>query len=411
MYNCVVKRTCLTVIMDYICYKSTNPDMKKIYTLIIFTFLTLSVLRAQNNEYRPINPAMPFLRVAADARSAGMADVGIATSPDVFSQQWNPAKYVFSETQYGVAMSYTPYLTELVDDMGLLNLNFYKRVNERSAFAFSLRYYGLGGFEFRQTAFDQAREVKPNEIALDGSYALKLSEQFSMAVAGRYLRSDLRLSEVEGAVDARAANSFAVDIAGYYQSPEIAYANFNGRWRGGFNISNVGPKISYSSDNTQEEFLPTNLGIGAGFDFIFDADNRLMTSLEFNKYLVPTPSDSNGDGVINMEDDYYNKGFVGGIFDSFGDAPGGFSEELKEITWGLGLEYMYQQVFALRTGYFNESNDKGARKFFSLGAGFTFNSTTIDLSYLFSTSRVQNPLENTLRFSLRFNFGDNFTEF
>ncbi|MGS2764609.1 type IX secretion system outer membrane channel protein PorV [Sinomicrobium sp. M5D2P9] len=386
--------------------------MKKICILIAIAFFAmLGPLHAQNNDYRPINPAMPFLRVAADARSAGMADMGVATSPDAFSQQWNPAKYVFSETQYGIGVSYTPYLTELVDDMGLLNLNFYKRVNERSAFAFSIRYYGLGGFEFRQTAFDQAREVKPNEIALDGSYSLKLSEQFSMAVAGRYLRSDLRLTEVDGAVDARAANSFAVDISGYYQSPEIAYANFNGRWRGGFNISNVGPKISYSSDNTQEEFLPTNLGLGAGFDFIFDADNRLMTSVEFNKLLVPTPSDSNGDGIINMEDDYYNKGFVGGIFDSFGDAPGGFSEELQEITWALGLEYMYQEAFALRTGYFNESNDKGARKFFSLGAGFTFNTTTIDLSYLFSTSKVQNPLENTLRFSLRFNFGDNFTEF
>ncbi|MBC9798292.1 type IX secretion system outer membrane channel protein PorV [Sinomicrobium weinanense] len=386
--------------------------MKKIGMLIAIALSAMSrPVYAQDNNYRPINPALPFLLVAADARASGMADMGVATSPDAFSQQWNPAKYVFSEKQYGVGVSYTPYLRELVNDIGLLNLNFYKRVNERSAFAFSLRYYGLGGFEFRQTAVDQAREVKPNEIALDGSYSLKLSEQFSMAVAGRYLRSDLRLTEVEGATDAKAANSFAVDIAGYYQSPEIAYADFNGRWRGGFNISNVGPKISYSNDDTQEEFLPANLKLGGAFDFIFDADNRLMTAVEFNKLLVPTPSDSNGDGVVNTEDAYYNKGFVSGIFNSFGDAPGGFSEELKEVTWALGLEYMYQEAFALRTGYFNESNDKGAKKFFSLGAGFRYNATTIDISYLFSTSRVENPLENTLRFSLRFNFGDDFKEF
>ncbi|RAV30934.1 type IX secretion system outer membrane channel protein PorV [Sinomicrobium soli] len=386
--------------------------MRKTAVFIALAFFAKLVPSgAQSRDYRPINPAMPFLLVASDARSSGMADIGVATAPDVYAQQWNPAKYVFSEQEYGVGLSYTPYLTQLVDDMGLLNLNFYKRASQRSAFAFSLRYYGLGGFEFRKTAMDPAREVKPNELAIDGSYSLKLSEQFSMAVAGRYLRSDLRLTEVEGSADARAANSFAVDVAGYYQSPELVYENFNGRWRGGFNISNIGPKISYSNDRTQEEFLPANLKVGGSFDFIFDPDNKLTAAVEFNKLLVPTPSDSNGDGWINMEDDYYNKGFVSGIFGSFGDAPGGFGEEMKEITWALGGEYMYRDAFALRTGYFNESNDKGGRKFFSLGAGFTYNSATIDISYLFSTSRIENPLENTLRFSVRFNFGDDFAEF
>ena len=308
----------------------------------------------------------------------------------------------------GVGISYTPYLAELVNDISLLNASFYNRIDERSAFAFSLRYFGLGEIELRQTPDDPGEIVKPNELALDGSYALKLSERFSMAVAGRYIRSNLRIQGVDP--NATAANSFAVDIAGYYQSEKIFYNDFDGRWRGGFNISNLGPKIKYD-EGGRENFLPANLRFGGGFDFIFDEFNTLAVFTEFNKLLVPTPSDSNGDGNITPEDDYYNESFFSGVFSSFGDAPDGFGEELKEFTWALGAEYWYQDAFAFRTGYFNESEDKGARKFFTIGAGFKFKAAIIDVSYLFSASRVKNPLENTLRFSLTFNFGEDYEEY
>jgi hypothetical protein len=200
-----------------------------------------------------------------------------------------------------------------------------------------------------------------------------------------------------------------VDVSGFFRSREIAYESFDGRWRGGFNISNIGGSLQYD-EGGQENFLPTNLKFGGGFDFIFDQDNVLALNTEFNKLLVPTPRDFNGDGVITAEDndEYQNISFFSGIFESFGDAPDGFSEELKEITWALGAEYRFRETFMLRSGYFNESQEKGSRKFFTLGAGFKFKTAQIDLSYLFSTSQVKNPLENTLRFSLTFNFGEEF---
>ena len=307
-------------------------------------------------------------------------------------------------------MTYTPYLSSLVNDIFLGNLTYFNRINERSAFAGSFRYFSLGEIELRDT-FDQEPLIQsPNEFTFDLTYALRLSDRFSMAVTGRYLRSDLKIQA--STEDASAANSFAVDISGYYQSEEVAFTDFNGRWRGGFNISNIGPKIKYDEVG-QENFLPTKLGLGAGFDFILDQYNTIGANLELNKLLVPTPKDFNGDGVLDAEDaDEYNSiGFISGMFSSLGDAPGGFSEELSEFTWALGVEYWYQDVFALRTGYFNESEDKGSRKFLSLGAGFKYTSINIDLSYLFSTSRVRSPLEGTLRFGLTFNLGDTYTEY
>ena len=383
--------------------------MKKV-CLPLVLLLMFFRLSAQDEQSRVIVPGVPFLLIASDARSSGMGDIGVASSPDAYSQQWNPAKYAFSEQQFGVGFSYTPYLAELVNDISLLQANFYNRINERSAFAFSLRFFGLGEIELRQSASDPGEIVKPNELSIDGSYSLKLSDRFSMAIAGRYIRSNLRLQQVDA--NARAGNSFAVDVAGYYQSEEIAYSTFDGRWRFGFNVSNIGPKIEYD-EGGQQNFLPTNLKLGGGFDFIFDEYNKLAINTEFNKLLVPTPQDFNNDGVIDATDneEYQNIGFLSGIFESFGDAPDGFSEELQEITWALGAEYWYQDAFALRTGYFNESDEKGARKFFTLGAGFKFKAATIDVSYLFSTSQVRNPLENTLRFSLTLNFGQEYFEF
>ncbi len=390
--------------------------MRKTALLFICLFIAIFA-KAQENV---ITTAVPFLLVAADARSAGMGDQGVATSADGFSQQWNPAKYAFAIDKSGVSISYTPYLTDLVNDISLGQINYYNRINEKSAFATSFRLFGLGNIELRETGDpnEVPRTVSPNELMFDGSYSLKLSEKFSMAVGARFINSNLKVASDVG--DASSSSSFAVDIAGFFQSEEVAYNNFNGRWRAGFNIQNLGPKLSYDNTEFNSNFLPSNLKIGSGFDFILDDYNKVAVNLELGKLLVPSPqtlTDLNADGVINASDNainnqnYQSIGWFPGAIQSFSDASGGFAEELKEFTYSLGAEYLYQDSFAMRLGYFNENKDKGARKFFSLGAGFKYNVVKVDVSYLFSTSRVRNPLENTLRFSLTFNFGEQYDEY
>lgn len=402
--------------------------MKKI-GLLLTLFVGGQYVKAQEDNSRVITTGVPFLLIAADARSAAMGDMGVATSADAFSQQHNPAKYAFSLQKQGFSVSYTPYLASIANDISLGQLNYYNRINERSAFAGSLRFFGLGDIELRDTPDpnEVVRQVNPNELAIDGSYSLKLSERFSMAVGGRFIRSALRIPDFNN--DVSAATTFAVDIAGYYQSEEIYYDDFNGRWRAGFNFQNLGPKISYDNDDLNDNFLPANMRLGAGFDFIFDEFNKIGVTAEVTKLLVPTPParitpvDADGNGSIDQSEidvasaaydqalsDYRKTSWTSGIFKSFNDAPAGFSEELKEFTWALGAEYWYQDSFAFRMGYFNENELKGARKFFTLGAGFKYNVVKIDVSYLFSASKVRNPLENTLRFSLTFNFGDNYDE-
>lgn len=407
--------------------------MKKLI-LSITIFLLIIKVNAQTtiipnaNDSRVITTGIPFVLIASDARAASLGDMGVATSVDAYSQQWNSSKYVFSEAKSGIGVSYTPYLSKLVNDIFLGNVTYFNRIDERSSFAASLRYFSLGDIEFVSDEFSTALIQRPNELTIDGSYALRLSDQFAMSVAMRYLRSDLKLDGVDG--DATPASTFGVDISGYYQSEEEAYADFNGRWRMGFAIQNLGPKFKYD-EGGQENFQPTNLRLGAGFDFIFDQYNKVSVTAEVTKLLVPTPpilgteyeyTDVNGNGFyeegvdelgnkISQDNGVIYKGkddnvdFLSGVFQSFGDAPGGFSEELKEFTWSLGAEYLYQDSFAFRAGYFNESEEKGARKFLALGAGFKYNVVNIDLSYLFSASKVQSPLENTLRFSLTFNIG------
>lgn len=389
--------------------------MRKISLLFACLFV-ISFAKAQENV---ITTAVPFLLVSADARSAGMADNGVASSADAFSQQWNPAKYAFAIDKTGFSISYTPYLTDLVNDISLGQLNYYNRINEKSAFAGSFRFFGLGNIELRETGDPNEipRTVSPSEFAFDGSYSLKLSEKFSMAVGARYINSNLKVASDVG--DASSASSFAVDVAGFFQTEEIAFNDFNGRWRAGFNIQNLGPKLSYDNTQFSSNFLPTNLKLGGGFDFILDDYNKVAVNLEFSKLLVPTPQnpDLDGDGTVTPAErnqnnqDYQSIGWFQGVGQSFSDAPGGFSEELKEVTYSLGTEYLYQDSFALRAGYFHENKDKGARQFFSLGAGFKYNVVKVDVSYLFSTSKVKNPLENTLRFSLTFNFGDQYDEY
>jgi hypothetical protein len=406
--------------------------MKKI-ALLVSLVVVGQFAKAQETNNRVITTGVPFLLVAADARSAGMADMGVATSADAFSQQYNPAKYAFSLQKQGFSMSYTPYLTSIANDISLGQLTYYNRINERSAFAGSLRYFGLGDIQLTDAIGTALTTVNPNEFALDGSYSLKLSERFSMAVGGKFIRSALKIANDN--TDATAATTFAVDVAGYYQSEEIAYDDFNGRWRAGFNFQNMGPKINYDNQNSTDEssnFLPANMRLGMGFDFVFDEYNKVGVTAEVTKLMVPTPPsrikaidlNGNGDftdeGDISQSDantanslansDYRKIGWSQGIAKSFNDAPDGFSEELKEFTWALGAEYSYQDSFALRLGFFNENELKGARKFFTMGAGFKYNVVKVDVSYLFSASKVRNPLENTLRFSLTFNFGDEYDE-
>lgn len=383
--------------------------MKKMMMLCLGACFVLSTtVKAQDDPTNTITTAVPFLIIAADARAAGLGEQGVATSPDVYGVQWNPAKLAFLDTKHNIGVNYTPYLGNLVNDIAILQAAYANRIDEKSAFGASLRYFSLGTITTTTGPNDPGLDIRPNEFTIDATYALKLSERFSMAVSGRYLRSDLRIQQLDP--DARAASSFGVDISGYYQSEEITYNSFDGRWRGGFNISNIGPEVSYSDADNDDDFIPTNLKLGGGFDFILDGYNRVFVGLEFNKLLVPTPPRRDGEGnIIAGQDD--NVSFFQGIFQSFGDAPDGFSEELKEFTWSLGAEYVYDNAFSLRAGYFNESDIKGARKFATLGAGFEFNAIDIDLSYLFSTGSVRSPLENTLRFGLTFHFGDEFDEY
>ena len=370
------------------------------YSIFFLVILFSSTLNSQ--ERRVITIAAQSLLISPDARASGLGEQGVATSPDTFSQHWNPSKFIFTENKSGFGFSYTPYMQKLVDDAFLANLNYYNVIDDRSSWSTSFKYFTFGEIDILQNPQDQPFIEKPNLFSIDGSYTLKLSDAFSMSVTGRFFSSDLKLKSINS--DSSSANSFAVDISGFYQSDEKAYENFNGLWRLGFNISNLGPRMKYE-ELGKENFIPTNLKVGSAFDFIFDSSNKLSINLEFNKLLVPSPSieilNSNNQIIGYSQADV---NFLSGLFKSFGDAPDGFSEELKEITVALGLEYTYDDSFALRIGYFGENENKGARKYITFGTGFKLDDVNLDLSYLLSTSNVISPLENTLRFSFTYNF-------
>ena len=367
--------------------------------LFWFTCTLITTLSFGQNSNRVITTGVPFLLITPDARSAGMGELGVATPADAYSQQWNPAKYAFASSEKGIGISYTPYLSKLVDDIFLGNLTFYKKLNDRSSWATSLKYFSLGNIQFDEfvagSIVDQGQE-RPSELTLDLSYALKLSEQFSMAVGGRYIRSDLKIASD---ADTSSANTLGIDIAGYYQSNPFDLGKNSALFRSGINISNIGPRLNYDVGG-RKSFIPTNLKMGFGLDLLFDDKNSLGIYTEFNKLLVPTPVAVYGDDGAMLGYRQPDIDFIKGIFTSFSDAPNGLSEELSEITVALGLEYLFQDVFSLRTGYFNESQNKGSRRYLTLGAGFDLNFMDVDISYLFSTSNVRNPLENTIRFSL-----------
>jgi hypothetical protein len=374
--------------------------MKKI---LLFILLFTAFLGYSQKERRVITTAVPFLMISSDARASGIGEQGVATSFDNFSQHWNPSKYVFSENSSGFGFSYTPYLSKIVNDVFLGNLTYYRKNSERSAWSFSLKYFSLGDIDVLQNPLDIPVIESPNEFTLDAGYSLKLNENFGLGITGRFLLSDVKLQTFDA--ESQASTSVAVDVSGFFQSDIISFGRNNGILRAGFNISNLGPKMKYS-DLGQESFIPSNLKIGSGFEFLYDNSNSLTFSFEINKLLVPTPSipiyDSSNTEIIAYKQD--DIGFLSGIFKSFGDAPDGSSEELKELTYSFGLEYSFNQSFFLRSGYFTEHELKGSRKFITLGTGFRTNSNlSIDLSYLISTSEIISPLENTLRFSLSYN--------
>ncbi|MFL2597218.1 MAG: type IX secretion system outer membrane channel protein PorV [Flavobacteriaceae bacterium] len=377
------------------------------FLIIYFTLGTLLSFAQKSN--RVITTGVPFLLITSDARAAGMGDQGVATSADNFSQYWNPAKFVFSSNKKGFGLSYTPYLSKLVDDIFLGNVSYYSKMDERSSWATSLRYFSLGDIQFNDfiggSIIDQGTE-RPSELTLDLSYALKLSQEFSMAIAGRFIYSDLKVARDS---DTSSASSFGVDIAAFYQSKIFNLKSNKAIFRSGLNISNIGPKLNYDSGE-QRSFIPTNLRTGLGLDLLVDENNSLGFYIEFSKLLVPTPvavydESQNLIGYSQPDID-----FINGIFTSFSDSPDGLSEELSEITVALGLEYNFEDAFSIRTGYFSESKEKGSRRYLTMGAGFNLNFIDIDISYLFSTSGIRNPLENTIRFSLSLNIDQSSSE-
>tara|TARA_A100001035_G_scaffold278157_1_gene276490 strand:- start:1306 stop:2439 length:1134 start_codon:yes stop_codon:yes gene_type:complete len=377
--------------------------MKKVlkFFLIITVFFSYS-----QKERRVITTSVPFLLISSDARASGLGDQGVSTSADNFSQHWNQSKFIFSESNSGFGFSYTPYLSSVVSDVFLGNLTYFKRNSERSVWSFSLKYFSLGEIDILENPLDIPIVESPNEFTIDAGYGLRLSDNLSLGITGRFLLSDVKLQSFNGETDV--ASSVAVDISGFYQSNSFRLGSNNAIYRAGFNISNLGPKMKYS-EMGEENFIPSNLRIGSGLEFIYDSNNSLTLTIEINKLLVPTPNVPvyGPDGSTIVSYSQPDIGFLSGIFKSFNDAPDGFSEELKELTYSLGLEYSFNDVFFLRSGYFNEHELKGSRKFFTLGAGFNTQSNfQIDLSYLISTSDVVSPLENTLRFSLSYNIFD-----
>ncbi len=376
---------------------------KQIATILLFTFLAIlpQSINAQEQEYNPILTAMPSVNIAPDARGGGMGDIGAATMPDVYSQHWNAAKYPFITTNGGFAFSYTPWLSNLVSDINLLYASgFWKFGNNNlNAMSASIRYFSLGDIDVANLDGEFWQTVTPHEMALDVAYSRKLTETFSGAVTLRYLRADYSLGDDESTP----GNAVAADIAGYNES--YFYIGRSEVLLGlGFNLSNIGTKISYDGGNTSM-FLPANMRVGTSLGYPIDRKNTISLSLDFNKLLVPTPQlPKEGETDQEMQDriDRYNNiSSIGGVFKSFGDAPGGFSEELKEIAWSLGAEYVYDNQFSLRAGYYNENEYKGNRRYVAFGAGFRHNAFQIDAAYLVSTTQ-SNPLDQTLRISLGF---------
>ena len=358
-----------------------------------------------------ITTAVPFLMIAPDARAGAMGDAGVSSTPDIHSMHWNPAKYAFMDQDFGIGVSYTPWLRSLVPDINLSYLSGYRRLDELQTIAFSLKYFTLGDVNFTDDVGNYMGTVRPNEFSIDVAYARLLGDHISGAIAGRFIYSDLTQGQLAGGMETQAGISFAADVAAYYQR-ELNWDTPT-QLAAGINISNMGNKISYT-DEVNADFIPINLRLGPSLTFDLDDFNRVSLMVDFNKLLVPTPPiyarDENGNVKIGDDGEYViesgrdpNRSVVGGMLGSFSDAPGGFREELNEVTISAGAEYWYDQQFALRAGYFHEHASKGNRKYFTLGVGLKYNIFGLDFAYLVPVAQ-RSPLENVLRFSLTFDF-------
>lgn len=398
--------------------------MKKIkfFTLMSLVLLASITINAQDDKvhidgglgqdlrYNVISTAVPFMLIAPDARSSAMGDVGVSTSPDVYSMHWNPAKYAFIQDDFSVGLAYSPWLRELVNDMNIAYLGVSKRVSPKSTVAATLRYFSLGDITFTNDENYDLGTYSPNEWAIDVAYSRKLGKYISGAVAGRFIYSNL----TQG-IDSysKAAISVAADIAVYYTRPVYWFNSVGADFSWGVSINNIGSKMTYNDGNDRKDFIPTNLRLGPTLKLNIDDYHSLAFSVDINKLLVPTPPiyypdtvGKDGELVIAAGKDD-NVGLVQGIFQSFYDAPGGFKEELKEFTLGVGAEYWYNNIFTVRTGFFHEAKMKGNRRYLTFGAGLHYNVFNIDVSYLVPVNNTatsgSNPLESTLRFSLTFN--------
>lgn len=385
----------------------------KILTLVILLSASIGMIKAQisGNELgqinNPITTGVPFLMIAPDARAGAMGDAGVATSPDPNSIHWNPAKYAFIDQNFVLNISYIPWLRNLVDDINFSNVSGAVRIDQRQAFGFSLMYFSLGNIAFTNNSGAFVKNFRPYEFSLDGAYALKLGDYMSGGIALRYIHSNLTGGYThDGGEATKPGNAFSGDISMFY-TKKINIAQKAADFGFGINISNLGTKISYG-DAAYQEFLPANMRIGASLKYDIDEFNSIMGTLDINKLLVPTPPTFQKDSVTGEEIMYGKDNNVSvptGVFQSFGDAPGGTKEELHEIMYSAGLEYWYNKQFAIRAGYFNEHQTKGNRKYFTLGLGMKLNIFSLDFAYLIPTEGKTNPLANTLRFTLGFNFG------
>ena len=372
-------------------------DSLKIAFTMLLTLLTLGAhAQDKRSMFNPIHTALVSQTIAPDARAGGMGDVGGATDPDVNSQYWNPAKYPFCISRAGVAVNYTPWLRQLVNDMYLANLAGYYRIGDYSAISASIDYFSLG--EVYTSEDEGAMTIKPYEMSFDAAYSLMLSEKFSLSAGVRFLLSDMSYSTTE---ERSAASAFAADLSMYYND----YFNLGSRECQlglGLYLRNMGSKITFGGSN-YSEFIPTNLRLGASVMFPIDEYNKVTIAADANKLLVPTyPVDSLGEyNEAYAIEHYYNVGSISGMFKSFNDAPNGFKEELEEIQWSVGAEYTYNDRFTLRAGYHHESENKGNRKYFTVGAGFRMNVFSLDAGYVIATAK-SNPLDQTLRFTMTF---------
>lgn len=369
---------------------------------LLFCGVFSAIAQDKKDMFNPVNTSVTSQTIAPDARSAGMGDVGAATDPDVNSQYWNPAKYPFTISRAGVALNYTPWLRQLVNDMDLAYLSGYYRIGDYSAVSASLRYFSLGEVQTSSDASNSGNmTINPYEMSFDVAYSLMLSEHFSIGAAVRWIYSDLTYDYTE---DTSPGSAFAADISCYYQN----YINIGSRECQlglGLNISNIGSKITFGGDDNSE-FIPTNLRLGASLMVPIDEFNRFTIAADANKLLVPTyPKQMDGESTEDYQErvqkNYYDVSSISGIFKSFGDAPNGFSEELQEVQWSVGAEYTYNDKFSLRAGYHHESENKGNRKYFTLGAGFRMSVFSLDAGYVIATAK-SNPLDQTLRFTLAF---------